>query len=185
MVIKTTIEKLFDSYSLIVNFINDSVNDFDIFLEQDICSLTKNDFNRYKSFLFLLSEVIIENYKKDNKISINVLTDILFKNNIREISDKYIYCKHFCPCYHCEPNSEYFESITGIKYLPPQQYCRKSFIELEVSRNIVEQLQLNINLSDIDYEDLDWMVTLNNGNQLSILINKNLEDKNLNNRGCE
>lgn len=178
MIIKINIDNLFDAYSIISNSINNEDN-FDIFLDQDICSLNDSDLNKYKSFLYLLSDIIIENYKKGNKISINVLTDILFSNDKSEIDDKYIYCKQFCPCYHCKPNSEYFEQKTGIEFLPPQQYCKKSFVELEISRRIVEELSLEIKLSDIDYKDLDWMVTLNYGNQLSILITNNLNNKDL------
>lgn len=172
MKINLNIDDLFDTYNKFCKLVNEKENNFDIYLD-NIENLTKSNLNQYKAFLDLVSDVIINEHKKGNIISINVLTDIFTRDHsiLPDDSGLFLICNN-CPCYHCTPNENLFKEFTGIKYLPIWQYCNKAFIEMEISRKLIEKLQLNIEISDIDYKDLMWITNKLYGNSLTQNLNE-------------
>jgi hypothetical protein len=163
MDLKVTRENTQDNFSKILNLVEHLVdNDFDNFdieLEDDVSKYSKEDFLEYKKFLTGLAGIVIRKFANNKRIAINILTDI-FVVKSREINSNFTFCKN-CPCMQCKQDKRYFKKTTGDEFIPPEQYCQKAFIELEISRYINETLELGINLSDLDwecYKDFIYMI---------------------------
>ncbi len=172
-----------DIYMDIDNFINENKKNCYINIDIDeeyIINFNNktDDWSKYKSFLYLLSDLIIENLKNGIFIQINILTDILFlKSTDSKIDNCFIICK-YCPCLQCNPNKELFKKYSSNENIPHINYCEKAFIEKEFSLFLVENIKnLNINLfndeilknidiSDIHIKDLYFISDLMIGNSI-------------------
>jgi hypothetical protein len=130
------------------NMVGEAEN-VDIVFADNILAYTPLDFQVYRDQLMKIAGEIITAFKKNGqRIAVNVLTDILSLQP-PEHHDYLLFCKH-CPCFHCKPDQDLFREATGDLFIPPWQYCEKAFIELEVTRHLIEELKLNTEVSDID-----------------------------------
>jgi hypothetical protein len=149
---------LLQNRNIITKAIEEGEDNIDIFLGDDILEYSDTDLANYEKFLQEIAEAIIGKYPNRN-IAVNVLTDIFMSGqSVRE--PEFYFCQ-FCPCFCCTPDTELFERGTNDKYTPPQQYCKKAFIELNLSKYICDTLGLSFNISDIcweDYKDLVYML---------------------------
>lgn len=154
-------------------------NDIDIVIP-DLISFNDQDFTMYEVGLQNLADYIIQSYNHNQIIRINVLTDI-FCSKFKKIDDFYIFCKH-CPCWHCNPVPSFFKLTTGDSFIPPDQLCKKSFIELKTSKYILDQLRPGTIFPEVNYDDFKEFIDLKFGNDLrrnnerSIVKNK-LQEK--------
>lgn len=176
------IDDLLFTYNEINNYINDLNTNGRIILEFKDEYYKYEDFNeniltKYKSFLYLLVELICDKYKNSNIfVQVDVLTDIFFlTNDDNKINSNYLLCL-YCPCLQCNPNSNLFKNYTNNEYLPFNEYCNKSFIEKEISIFLLNKLKdINFNLisdfelvdiSDITIKDLYYISGIINGNSI-------------------
>jgi hypothetical protein len=159
MLIQTTNLDLPQLSEKIKDLYLEGVDNFDIKI-LDILKFTKDTFAIYEDELLKIASLIINELNASKKIiSIDVLTDIFTKRARNKDLKFFIWCRH-CPCFQCTPNKEVFKIGTGDEYIPPWQYCEKAFIELRVSRCIVDQLKLPFELANLERKNLDDMINV-------------------------
>ena len=127
------------------------VLDINIFVD-DIENAKEDFWIEYERALVSLADLVILLHKRKRwNAAVNVLTDPFLA--LYNVPTSFVMCTK-CPCQQCMPNPELFERFTGFENIPPQFYCRKSFLELKASRKIAEEV-FGKEVSDID--EKDWM----------------------------
>jgi hypothetical protein len=99
------------------------------------------ELGKYKSYLYLVAEEIYEIAKNKNIfIEYDDITDFFFINtdNIKILSSLEL-CKK-CPCIQCKPDIELFQKHSINMFVPIENFCKKSFIEKEVSLYLYNKL---------------------------------------------
>lgn len=115
-------------------------------------NMDENFFKAYEVELSKLSNMIIDLHGlKKLEISINVLTDPIMGVDT-EVEDQYIICKK-CPCLQCIQDPDLFRHTTGFPNIPPEFYCKKSFLELSFSREIASTL---FGIQSENFNHKDW-----------------------------
>ena len=146
---------LFEAFQEFKAKVQDGEDNFDFVLDEDFQTLGDKDIVRYKSFLNLVADIIIEKSKAGQHIAVDVLTDLLTLSEgpLPDESGNYVLCAN-CPMYHCK---QAFDDATGCKFIPPKQYCLKAFAERDVTARIITELKLCAAVSDFTYDDMLWI----------------------------
>lgn len=164
------LNNLIDSYDEFESLVSQGVNEFSFVLDEEIEKLNMEDLNKYMAFLQLVSDIIVEEFKNSSKqIEVDVLTQLFTLTNgtFPDDSGAYLICNN-CPCYHCKQDPELFERVTMSRYLPPWQFCKKATIEMNIARQIAEELQLPMPISDLELEDIHLIARASYGNNLAL-----------------
>jgi hypothetical protein len=166
-------------YSSMKDNISKGENEFSIVYsdnnnKDDILSWNEQHFESYKNELLKITQLIKEEYEKDNILYINVLTELITTEEVKlnpDTKEKFLFCKH-CPCTNCNVNPEFFKQSTNVEFIPPVYYCKRSFVEYEVGINLIKSLQLNIKLEEINCKDYLELIFKAYGNDLGIGVDK-------------
>lgn len=135
------------------------VLNIDIFIK-DIENAGEEFWTEYARTLNVIADLIIMLYERKKwNSAVNILTDPFLAPHDAPAS--FVMCVD-CPCKQCEPNPALFEAFTGFENIPPQFYCRKSFIELQASRKIAQRI-FGKDTSDIDEKDWGELCILRAG----------------------
>lgn len=143
-------EEITKLHDLVYASVISGERDFDITII-DIECMTDQDFNNYEIELNKLTEMIIGLHGlKRYEIAVNVLTDPIMGVS-REVDPKFVICVD-CPCVQCAQDEVLFKERTGFENIPPEFYCRKSFLELSFARKIGRSI-FALELDDFDHKD--------------------------------
>ncbi len=132
----------------------------------DYGTLSHEDMNTYREYVFKLAEFIALKYKEEgNSISINIITDILSspiftqESLMEKITPSDGQCvRHVCICCPCKHTCQMLSAETNARHTgdvaySPVQYCLIQFINKEASLYLCKLLNVECGLSDIDYYD--------------------------------
>jgi hypothetical protein len=168
------LESLFEMFSIVNNHMHKATQNMKIYTKYNYDKINNyNDFGKYLSYLFLISDEIIYIAKNKNIfIEYDVITDILFldENSIK-VPNTLEQCK-YCPCIHCIPNIELFKRTSIDGHTPSINFCRKSFLEKETSIYLFEQLS-----EFSDMSNCKKPLEINYTNFINLLKKVNLDEK--------
>lgn len=141
---------------------------FIIYENDDILEWNEPNFLLYKDEL---SKVIPLLFKDEDLVYLNVISDLLIAiNDVKEDYKKdFLFCKT-CPCMACKVNTDLFHSATNDSYIPPINYCKRSFIEYEASREFIKLINLEINLEDVNIKEYFSLLFKAYGNDLEVEV---------------
>lgn len=135
----------------------------------DIMDWEDKDFDAYAASLCQVTTLLIAEFKKDDPVHFNVITNLLLNEKPTIIGDaeKFLLCKQ-CVCGACIPDEFLFKSVTNVKFIPPVKFCRRSFIEYNVARKFMEIITPTIDVPEIDYKEYLGLMFRMYGNDLGI-----------------